>query len=255
MANRRRKGGSSDRFPLSLGSKITVDSDCSHEIRRQLLLGRKAMTNLDSVLKSKAITLPAKVRIVKALYSLSSSHSWLWEPDNKEGRAPKNWCFRTVVLEKTLECPLNLIKEIKPVNLKGSHLCILIGSTDPEAGTPTIWPLDENWLTRKDSSTGKDWRQKEKRATEGEMAGWHHQSLDMNLCKFWETVFDREAWRAAVRFSKGSWWGCEESGMTWWLNTNNKYTILLQIHTYSGLLWCDKLAFNIIQLHQSCKLI
>ena len=212
------------------------------------------MTNLDSVLKSKDHF--ANKGQYSQGYSLSSSHVWLWEPDNKEGRAPKNWCFWTLVLEKTLECPLSLIKEIKPVNLEGSQLWILIGYTDPEAETAILWPLDaKTWLTGKDSYTGKDWRQKEKRATEGEMVGWHHQSLDMNLCKLWEMVCDREAWHAVVRLAKGLQWGCEESGMSWWLNNNKKYTILLQIQIYSGLLWCDKLTFNIMQLHQSCKLI
>ena len=104
---------------LFLGSKITVNGDCNHEIRRRLLLGRKAMTNLDSVLKTKDITLPTKVRIVKAMV-FSSSRVQMWELDHKEGRALKNWCFWTVVLEKTPETPLDS-KEIKPVNLKGNQ--------------------------------------------------------------------------------------------------------------------------------------
>ena len=68
---------------IFLGSKITADSDCSHKIKRRLLLGRKAMTNLDSVLKSRDIALPTKVRIVKS-YGFSSSHVWMWELDHKE---------------------------------------------------------------------------------------------------------------------------------------------------------------------------
>ena len=86
---------------LFLGSKITADGDCSQEIRRQMFLGRKTMTNLDSVLKNKDITLPTKVYSQR--YGLSGGHVWLWELDRKEGRTPKNWCFWTVVLEKTWE--------------------------------------------------------------------------------------------------------------------------------------------------------
>ena len=101
---------------IFLGSKITADGNCSHEIRRHLLLGRKAMTNLDSILKSRDITLPTKVCIVKAMF-FSSSHVWMWQLDHKGGWAPKNWRFWTVVLEKTLESPLDY-REIKPVNSK-----------------------------------------------------------------------------------------------------------------------------------------
>ena len=98
-----------------LGSKTTADGNCSHEIQRRLLLGRKVMTNLDSILKSRDITLPTKVLLVKIMF-FSSSHVWMWELDYKESWAPKNWCFQTVVLEKTLESPLDC-KEIQPVNL------------------------------------------------------------------------------------------------------------------------------------------
>ena len=105
---------------LFLGSKVTMDGDCSHEIRIWLLLGRKAMTNVDSVLKSRDITLPTKVHIVKEGYGLPSGYIRLWELDFKEGRVPKNWCLQTVVLEKT-ESPLDS-KEIKPINLKGKQL-------------------------------------------------------------------------------------------------------------------------------------
>ena len=104
---------------LFLGSKITADSDCSHEIRRWLLLGRKAMTNLDSVLKSQRHYSADKGPYSQG-YGLPSGHVWLWRLDPKEGRTPKNWCLRTVVLEKTLESPLDS-KEIKPVNLKGDQ--------------------------------------------------------------------------------------------------------------------------------------
>ena len=113
-------------------SKITADGDCSHEIQRHLLLGRKLMTNLDSILKSKAITLPTKVCIVKAVFS--SSHVWMWELEYRESSAPKNWCFWNVVLEKTLESPLDC-KEIQPVHPKGDQSWVFIARTDVEADT------------------------------------------------------------------------------------------------------------------------
>ena len=98
----------------------------------------------------------------------------MWELDYKEIWAPKNWCFWTVVLEKTLKSPLNC-KEIKPVNPKGNQFWIFIGGTDAEAETPVLWPPDaKNWFLRKDSDAGKDWRQEEKGTTEDEMVGWHH---------------------------------------------------------------------------------
>ena len=107
-------------------------------------------------------------------YGFSSSHVWMWELDYKESWAPKNWCSWTVVLEKTLESPLDY-KEIKPVHPEGNQSWIFIGRTDAEAETPIIWPPDaKNWLTWKDPNAGKDWRQEEKGITEFEMVGWHH---------------------------------------------------------------------------------
>ena len=138
-----------------LGSKMTADGDCSHETRRRLLLGRKAMINLDSMLKSRDITPLTKVHTVKAMV-FPCSHVRLWEPDHKEDRAPKNWCLQTVVLEKTPESPLDG-KEIKPVNLKRSHSWILTGRTDAEAEIPIFWLSDVNsWLTGKVPDAGKD---------------------------------------------------------------------------------------------------
>ena len=108
-------------------------------------------------------------------YRFSSRHIWMWELDYKESWAPKNWCFWTVVLEKTLESPLDW-KEIQPVHRKGNQSWIFIGSTDVEAETPVLWPRDvKNWLIGKDSDDGKDWRQEERGITEEEMAGQHHQ--------------------------------------------------------------------------------
>ena len=122
---------------IFLGSKITVDDDCSHEIKRCLLLGRKTMTNLDSVLKSRGIALPTNIHI----YVFSSSHVQMWELDPNEGWVPKNWCFWIVGLEKTLENPLDS-KRIKPVNPKGNQSWIFIGRTGAEAEAPIFWPPD-----------------------------------------------------------------------------------------------------------------
>ena len=107
-------------------------------------------------------------------YGFSSGHVWMWELDYKESWAQKNWCFWTVVLEKTLESPLDS-KEIQPVRPKGDQSWVFIGRTDVEAETPILWPPDVNsWLIWKDPDARKDWRQEEKRMTEDEMVGWHH---------------------------------------------------------------------------------
>ena len=103
-----------------------------------------------------------------------SSHVWMWELDYKESSGLKNWCFWTVVLEKTLESPLDC-KEIQPVHSKGNQSWIFIGRTNAEAETPILWPHDvKNWLIGKDPDAGKDWMQEEKGTTEDEMVGWHH---------------------------------------------------------------------------------
>ena len=152
--------------------KITVYGDRSHKIKRHLLLGRKAMTNLERIIKSRDIILPTKV---SQSYGFSSGHVWMWELGHKESWVPKNWCFWTVVLEKTLESLLNC-KEIKPANPKWNQSWIFIGRTDAEAETPILWPLDvKNWLIGKDPDARKDWKQEEKGTTEDEMVGWHHQ--------------------------------------------------------------------------------
>ena len=150
---------------IFLGSKISVDSDCSHEIERHLLLGRKAMTNLGSILKKQRHHFANKGPCSQS-YDFSSSHIWMWGLDHKEGWVPKNWCFWIVVLEKTLESPLDCM-EIRPLNFKGSQLWIFIGRT--EAETPVLWPPDVNsWLIGKDPDDGKDRRQ-EKGTPEDQM--------------------------------------------------------------------------------------
>ena len=156
---------------IFLGSKITADDDCSHEIKRHLLLGRKVFTNLDSIFKSRDITLPTKVCLV---YGFSSGHVWMWKLDCEESWALKNWCFWTVVLEKTLESPLDF-KEIQPVHSEGDQPWEFFGRNDAKAETPVLWPPHaKSWLIGKDPDAGWDSGQEEKRMTEDEMAGWHH---------------------------------------------------------------------------------
>ena len=157
---------------LFLGSKITADGDCSHEIKRRLLLGRKVLTYLDSIFKKQWHYFVNKDPSSQGC-GFSSSHVWMWELDYKESWAPKNWCFWTVV-EKTPKSPLDC-KEIQPVHPKGNQPWVFIGRTDAEAETPILWPPDvKNWLIWKDPDVGKDWRWEEKGMAEDDTVGWHH---------------------------------------------------------------------------------
>ena len=131
-------------------------------------------------------------------YGFSSNHVWMWELDYKESRAPKDWCFSTVVLEMILESPLDC-KEIQPVHSKGNWTWVFIGKTDVEADTLILWPPDEKTLLIwKDTNARKDWRQEKKRTTEDEMIGWPHQLNEHELGKLRELVKDMEAWPSAV---------------------------------------------------------
>ena len=189
---------------LFLGSKITVDGDCSHEFWRCLFLGRKDMTNLDSVLKNQRHHFADKGPYSQ-ICGFSSSHVQMWELDHKEAWMLNNWCFWIVVLEKILENPLDS-KEIKPINPKENKLWIFTERTKAEAETPMLWPPDtKSWLI------GKDWCWERLKA-KGEEDGrgqdvWMASAdlMDMNLGEFWEMVRDREAWHAIVHGVTKSW--------------------------------------------------
>ena len=150
------------------------------------------------------------------LDTVSSSHVWMWELDHKEGWVPKNWCFQTVVLENTLESPLDS-KEIKPVNPKGNQSWIFIGRTDAEASL--LWPPDaKSQLIRKDLDTGNNWGQENKGVTEDETVGWHYR---LNGHEFEQTPGDGEGQGGLVCCSP---WGCKELDMT--EPPNNKGSLL-----------------------------
>ena len=177
MANRWGNNGNSERYYFG-GLQNHCRWWLSHEIKRHLLLGRKAMTNLDSILKNRDTIL---LCLSSQSYSFSSSHVWMWELDYKESWVPKNWCFWTVVLEKTLESPLDC-KEIQPVHPKGDQSWVFFGRNDAKAETPVLGPPHaKSWLIGKDSDAGRDWVQEEKGTTEDEMAGWHHR---LDGCEF-----------------------------------------------------------------------
>ena len=154
------------------GSNITTGGDCSHEIKRRLLVGRKVMTKLDNIKEQRHYS--ANKGPSSQGYGFSSGHVWMWELDCEESWSLKNWCFWTMVLEKILESPLDC-KEIQLVHPKGDQSWVFIGRTDAAAETPKLWPPHaKSWLIWKDPDAGRDWRQEEKGTTEDEMAGWHH---------------------------------------------------------------------------------
>ena len=148
-------------------------------------------------------------------YGFSSSHVQMWELDHKEGWVPKNWCFQTTVLKKTLESLLNS-KEIQLVNPKGNQPWIFIGRTDAETEAPILWPPDaKSRLTRRDPVARRDWRQEEKQVKEDEMIGWHHW---LNGHEFEQTLGDSEGQESLLCCHP---WGCKELGMTEQLNNNS----------------------------------
>ena len=153
-------------------SKITTDSDYINEIKTCLLLGSKVMTNLNSILKSRDITLKTKVHLVKAMVFPVVMYGC--ELNYKESWAPKNWCFWTVVLERLMRVPWTARRSNQSI-LKETSPEYLLAGTDAEAETPILWPPDvKSWLIWKDTDAEKDWRREEKGKTEDEMVRWHH---------------------------------------------------------------------------------
>ena len=155
---------------LFMGSKITADGDCSHEIKRHSLEGKLWPTwHTKKQRRYFANKGPSSWS-----YGFSSGHVWMWELGCDESWVPKIWCFWTMVLERTLESPLDC-KGIQPVHPKGDQSRVFIGRTDAEAETTILWPPHvKSWLTGKDPDAGRDWGREEKGTTEDEMAGWHH---------------------------------------------------------------------------------
>ena len=155
---------------IFLGSKITADGDCSNEIKRNLFLGRKAMTNLDSILKSGDITLPTKIHIVRGPVVMYRCESWtIKKAEHQRIDAFELWCWR-----RLLRAPWTA-RRSNQSTLKEINSWILIGSTDDEAEAPVLWPPDaKSRLIGKDPDAGKDGRQEEKGTTEDKMVGWHH---------------------------------------------------------------------------------
>ena len=213
MANRRGKSGRSDRLPL-----LGFQSHCG------LWLQPRNQKTIASWQESdgrprQCVEKQRHYSANKGPYSqgcgLPSGHVWLWELDHKEGRTPKNWCLWTVVLEKTPENPLDS-KEIKPVNLKGEQPWIFTRRTDDEAEAPVLWSSDVNrWLTGKVPDAGKYWGQKEKRASEDEMAGGHHRCNEHELG---QTLGDGEGQGSLRCYSTR---GCKEFDMTGQMNNRS----------------------------------
>ena len=209
--------------PYTVGRFFTVWAT-REALNINILLGKKAMTNLDSTLKEQRHHFANK-GLHSQSYGFSSSHVPTWELDHKEGWAPKNWCFLIIMLEKTLESPLDC-KKIKPVNPKGNQPWIFIGRIDAEAEAPILWPPDaKSQFTGKDPDAGKDWRQEEKGMAEDEMVGWHHQ---LSGCESEQILGDSERQETLACCSP---WGRKESNTTEQLN-NSCFALLCQFLLY-----------------------
>ena len=195
--------------------------DCSHEIKRHFLLGRNSMTNLDSIFKSRDITLPTKVHLVKAMVCPAVRHRCeLWTIKKAEYQrtdAFELWCWRRLLRVPWTARRSNqsILQEISP--------WVFIGRTDAEAEAPILWPPDvKNWLIGKDPNARKDWKWEERGMREGKMVGWHHRLNGHELSKFRESVMDMETCRAAVQgFTKS------QTGLSDWTELIYMYIIYI----------------------------
>ena len=204
MANRRGKSGNTGRFPRTPKSLQTVTTAMKLKDACSL---KKSYVKPRQCIKKQRYHYADKGPYSQS-YGFSSSCAWMWELDYKESWVPRNWCFWTAVLEKTLESPLNC-KEIKPVNPKANQLWISTGRTDTEAEAPILWPSDaKSRFIGKDPDAGKDWGQEEKGATENEVVEWCHQP---NGHEFEQTLGDSEGQGSLACCSP---WACKELDTT-----------------------------------------
>ena len=221
---------------IFLGSKITADGDCSHEIKRSLVLDRKVMTNLDSILKNRDIV---NKGLSSQGYVFSSGHVWMWELDYKESWVPKNWCFWTVVLEKTLESPLDS-KEIKSSHSKGNQPWVFNGRTDVEPETPILlatWCEELTHLKR-------PWCWERLRAGKGDDRGWYG----------WMASPTQWTW---VWVDSGSWWWTGMPGVLQFMGSQRvRHDWATELNWHKGFLivnkaetdvFWDSFAFSIIK--------
>ena len=197
---------------IFLASTLTANGDCCHEIKRRLLLERKTMTGLRQHIKNQRLYFANRGPSSQG-YGFSIGHVWMWELECEESWALKNWCFWTVVLEKTLKSPLDC-KEIQPVHPKGDRSYVFIGRTDAKTETAILWPPHvKGWLIGKDPDAWRDWgEEEEKGMTEDEKARWHHR-LDGHEFEWTLRVGDGQGGLVCCDS-----WGRKESDTTEWLN-------------------------------------